>query len=230
MAQTILIADDDSQIVQIVRAYLEEAGYRVLSAREGREALFTFRHEKPDLIVLDLMMPEMDGWEVARLIRRESDAPLIMLTARTEDVDKIVGLEMGADDYVTKPFSPRELVARVRAVLRRVGGGEQEPEVLRVGELTLNKTTHTVTLADQPVELTPSEFDLLAVFMAQPNRVFSRLELLERVQGIAYEAYERTIDVHIKNLRGKVEANPREPVYIQTVYGVGYKLVDPDDG
>jgi two-component system alkaline phosphatase synthesis response regulator PhoP len=230
MAQTILIADDDTQIVRMVRAYLEEAGYRVLSARDGREALFTFRHEKPDLIVLDLMMPEMDGWEAARLIRRESDTPIIMLTARTEDVDKIVGLEMGADDYVTKPFSPRELVARVRAVLRRTGGGEQEPELLRVGELTLNKTTHTVTVAGQPVELTPSEFDLLAVFMAQPNRVFSRLELLERTQDVAYEAYERTIDVHVKNLRGKIEANPREPVYIQTVYGVGYKLVEPDDG
>jgi two-component system alkaline phosphatase synthesis response regulator PhoP len=228
MAQTILIADDDSQIVQIVRAYLQEAGYRVLSARDGREALFTFRHEKPDLIVLDLMMPEMDGWETARLVRRESDVPLIMLTARTEDVDKIVGLEMGADDYVTKPFSPRELVARVRAVLRRTSG-EQEPETLRVGELTLDKTAHTLTLASQLVELTPSEFDLLAVFMAQPNRVFSRLELLERTQGVAYEAYERTIDVHIKNLRGKIEADPREPVYIQTVYGVGYKLVDPDD-
>jgi two-component system alkaline phosphatase synthesis response regulator PhoP len=229
MAQSILIADDDSQIVQMVRAYLEGAGYRVLSARDGREALFTFRHEKPDLIVLDLMMPEMDGWEVARLVRRESDVPIIMLTARTEDVDKVVGLEMGADDYVTKPFSPRELVARVRAVLRRVSGGEQEAEVLRVGELTLNRTTHTVTLAGQPVELTPSEFDLLAVFMAQPNRVFSRLELLERTQGVAYEAYERTVDVHIKNLRGKIEANPRDPVYIQTVYGVGYRLVSPDD-
>jgi two-component system alkaline phosphatase synthesis response regulator PhoP len=176
------------------------------------------------------MMPEMDGWEAARLIRRESAVPIIMLTARVEDADKIAGLEMGADDYVTKPFSPREVVARVRAVLRRTHGElTAEPEILRVGGLELDHETHTVRLNGEPVDLTPSEFDLMAALMRRPGRVFTRMELLDHIQGEAYAAYERTIDVHIKNLRAKIEDDPRNPRYIETVYGVGYRVVGRDE-
>jgi DNA-binding response OmpR family regulator len=230
MTYKILVADDELTLLSTLRAYLEESGFAVVTATNGRDALFVTRHEKPDLIVLDLMMPEMDGWEAARLIRRESAVPIIMLTARVEDADKIAGLEMGADDYVTKPFSPREVVARVRAVLRRTHGElTAEPEVLRVGGLELDHETHTVRLNGEPVDLTPSEFDLMAALMRRPGRVFTRMELLDHIQGEAYAAYERTIDVHIKNLRAKIEEDPRNPRYIETVYGVGYRLVGRDE-
>jgi DNA-binding response OmpR family regulator len=222
--QTVLVVDDEKRIADLLRAYLEEAGYRVVTAADGRQALFVARHEKPDLVVLDLMMPEVDGWEFTRRFRQESDVPIIMLTARVEDVDKILGLELGADDYVTKPFSPREVVARVRAVLRRAGAAPRTPEVLRAGELVVDRDAHAVTLAGEPVELTPTEFDLLVTLMERPGRAMSRLELLDAVQGDAYEGYERTVDVHVKNLRRKIEQDPKDPQIILTVFGVGYKF------
>ena len=224
--QTILVVDDEKRIVKLLRAYLEEAGYRVATAPEGRQALFVARHEKPDLVVLDLMMPEMDGWEFTRRFRQESNVPIIMLTARVEDMDKILGLELGADDYVTKPFSPREVVARVRAVLRRAGAELAAPSVLRAGDLLLDRDAHSVTLAGKSVDLTPTEFDLLAALMSRPGRAMSRLGLLDATQGDAYEGYERTVDVHIKNLRRKIEANAKDLHYILTVFGVGYKFRD----
>ena len=224
--QTILVVDDEKHIANLLRAYLEEAGFRVVTAPDGRQALFAARHEKPDLVILDLMMPEMDGWEFTRRFRQNSSAPIIMLTARVEDLDKILGLELGADDYVTKPFSPREVVARVRAVLRRSQQAPPPREVLRADDLVLDTETHTVTRSGRPVELTPTEFGLLAVLMGRPGRVMSRLELLEAAQGDAYEGYERTVDVHVKNLRRKLEPDPKNPRYILTVFGVGYKLAD----
>jgi two-component system alkaline phosphatase synthesis response regulator PhoP len=225
MSRKILIADDEQHILDTIRAYLKEAGFQVVAARDGREALFTFRHERPDLVILDVMMPEMDGWEAARLIRRESDVPMVFLTARVDDVDQITGLEIGADDYITKPFSPRVLVAQVRAVLRRAYGDlSAEPTVWRWGDLELNVETHTATKDGARIDLTPSEFDLLAVLIARPGRVFTRMELLERIQGEAFAGYERTIDVHIKNLRAKIEDDPHEPLYIETVYGIGYRM------
>jgi two-component system alkaline phosphatase synthesis response regulator PhoP len=230
MSRKIVIADDELHILDTVRAYLEDAGYRVLTARNGRDALFTFRHERPDLVILDVMMPEMDGWEAARLIRRESDVPILFLTARVDDVDKITGLEIGADEYVTKPFSPRVLVAQVRAVLRRAYGDlSTEPTTWRVGDLELNAETRLVTQGGARIDLTPSEFDLLAVLIARPGRVFTRMELLERLQGEAYAGYERTIDVHVKNLRAKIEDDPRQPQYIETVYGIGYRMRGDDE-
>jgi two-component system alkaline phosphatase synthesis response regulator PhoP len=224
MSQTILVVDDEPEIVKLVRAYLEAAGYRVVTAKDGRDALVVTRHEKPDLIILDLTMPEMDGLEFTRRLRQEKDTPIIMLTARVEETDRIIGLELGADDYVTKPFSPREIVARVRAVLRRVGPEPKTPEVLRAGDLLLDRNEHTVTVAGRDIELTPTEFDLLAILMANPGRAFSRLELLERLQGEAFAPYERTVDAHVKNLRAKIESDPGEPRYILTVFGVGYKF------
>jgi DNA-binding response OmpR family regulator len=224
--QTILVVDDEKHIVNLVRAYLEEAGFRVVTAPDGRQALFAARHERPDLVILDLMMPEMDGWEFTRRFRQESEAPVIMLTARVEDVDKILGLELGADDYVTKPFSPREVVARVRAVLRRSLQTPAPPEVLRADDLVLDMEAHTVTRAGEVIDLTPTEFNLLAALMERPGRVMSRLELLEAAQGDAYEGYERTVDVHVKNLRRKLEPDHKDPRYILTVFGVGYKFAD----
>ena len=226
MSQTILVVDDEPEIVRLVRSYLEQDGYRVVTAYNGEEALYAARHEKPDLVVLDILMPKMDGLEFTRRVRREQDVPIIMLTARAEETDRIVGLEMGADDYVTKPFSPRELVARVRAVLRRAQpSDEREPApVLRAGPIKLDRTTHTVTVADEPVDLTPTEFDVMEVLLRQPGRVYSRTEILEAVQGVAFEAYERTVDAHIKNLRQKVESDPANPNYILTVRGAGYRL------
>jgi DNA-binding response OmpR family regulator len=224
MVQTILVVDDEPEIVKLVRAYLERAGYRVVTAQDGSEALWVTRREKPDLIVLDLTMPEMDGLDFTRRLRQERNTPVIMLTARVEETDRIIGLELGADDYVTKPFSPREIVARVRAVLRRVQPEPEARELLRVGDLALDRNEHSVTVAGHAVELTPTEFDLLAILMTQPGRAFSRMELLERLQGEAYAPYERTVDAHIKNLRAKIEPDPVDPRYILTVFGVGYKL------
>ena len=220
---TILVVDDERKIVQLVRDYLESAGFRVVTANDGKMAMAQFRHERPDLVVLDLNMPGMDGLDVARTIRQERNTPIIMLTARVEEMDRILGLELGADDCVTKPFSPRELVARVRAVLRRGGGAESPSAVIHAGDLTIDPEMRLVTRDSTPVELTTTEFDLLYVLAHTPGRVFSRMELLDRVQGEAFEGYERTIDVHIKNLRKKIEPDPRNPHYILTVYGAGYR-------
>jgi DNA-binding response OmpR family regulator len=223
--ETILIVDDEPKIVKTVRAYLESAGFRVLVAEEGQMALTVFRHEKPALVILDLGLPGMDGLDVARTLRRDSNVPMIMLTARVDEADKLIGLELGADDYVTKPFSPRELVARVRAVLRRAGNErEQAPLPIVSGDVKIDLERRLVTVGGQTVELTPTEFDLLVVLARHPGRVFTRLELLDRVQGYAFEGYERTVDAHIKNLRQKIEPDPREPRYVQTVYGVGYRF------
>ncbi|MBN1919696.1 MAG: response regulator transcription factor [Anaerolineae bacterium] len=228
MSQTILVVDDEIQIVRVLRGYLEQAGYRVLVAYNGEEALYTARQERPDLVVLDLQLPKIDGLEFTRRIRAEQpNLAILMLTARVEEMDRIVGLELGADDYVTKPFSPREVVARVRAVLRR-GQTQSAPAILRVGDLVLDHDRREVRRSDTPIELTPTEFDLLAVFMAAPQRVFSRAALLEAVQGVAFEAYERTIDAHIKNLRRKLEVDPADPQIIVTVRGAGYRLELPE--
>ena len=221
---TILVVDDEKKIVQLVRDYLQAAGFRVVTAHDGKMAMAQFRHERPDLVVLDLNMPGMDGLDVARAIRQERSTPIIMLTARVEEMDRILGLELGADDYVTKPFSPRELVARVRAVLRRASGTESTPAVLHAGELSIDPEMRLVTRGGKAIDLTTTEFDLLFVLAHTPGRVFSRMELLDRVQGQAFEGYERTIDVHIKNLRKKIEPDPRTPRYILTVYGAGYRF------
>jgi len=227
MSKTVLVVDDEERLVSLVKTYLMQEGFHVVTARNGREALFLARQEKPDLILLDLMMPEMDGYEFMRLHRKERETPIILLTARVEDSDKVLGLELGADDYVTKPFSPRELTARVRAVLRRSGQAAPPADVLRAADIVLDRSAHVVRVGDRTVDLTPSEFDLLAALMAAPGRAFSRLDLLDRLQGTAYEGYERTIDVHIKNLRAKIEPDSSKPRYVETVYGVGYRFA-PD--
>jgi two-component system alkaline phosphatase synthesis response regulator PhoP len=226
--ETILVVDDEPKIVKTVRAYLESAGYRVLTAGDGQMALTLFRHEKPALVVLDLGLPGLDGLDVARTLRRETDVPIIMLTARVEEADKLIGLELGADDYVTKPFSPRELVARVRAVLRRIGR-DREPALppIVVGDVTIDLERRQVAVGGLGADLTATEFDLLVVLARHPGRVFTRLELLDRVQGYAFEGYERTVDAHVKNLRQKIEPDPRQPRYVLTVYGVGYKFAEP---
>ena len=224
MAQTILIVDDETKLRDMIRMYLEQEGYHVVEAGHGREALYVARYEKPDLIILDVMMPEMGGYEFMRAFSKEAQTPVIMLTAKVEDSDKIVGLELGADDYVTKPFNVRELIARVRAVLRRTQKAATEPDLLRVADIVLDRTGYTVKVADHFVDLTPSEFEILATLMAAPGQVFSRLDLLDRVSGEAYEGYERTIDVHIRNLRTKIEPDPKHPKYIDTVYGMGYRF------
>ncbi len=225
MAHKILVADDEQAIVDTVRAYLIEAGMQVVTARNGQEAVYAFRHEQPALVILDVMMPEMDGWDAARLIRKESQVPLLFLTARVDDIDHVTGLEIGADEYLTKPFSPRVLVAHVRALLRRTYGelGTVVP-VWRIGDLEVNSETHTVTRAETKIELTPTEFELLATLIARPGRVFTRLELLDRLQGQSFAAFERAIDVHVKNLRAKLEPDPHDPQYIETVFGVGYRM------
>lgn len=224
MPKTILVVDDEKQLRTLVKAYLTQEGFRVVTAADGQEALFVARHDKPDLIILDLMMPEMDGYEFMRVYSKEWETPVIMLTAKVEENDRVLGLELGADDYVTKPFSMRELTARVRAVLRRAGSQLPEPDTLRASDITLDRAGRVVTVGERHVDLTPSEFDLLAALMSSPGRAFSRLDLLERVQGTNFEGYERTIDVHIRNLRTKIEPDPRNPRYIETVYGVGYRF------
>ncbi len=224
MSQTILVVDDEPQIVRFVRAYLEDAGYRVVTASDGQKALFVARHEKPDLVILDLMMPGMDGWDFIRRYRRERDTPVIVLTARVEETDQVLGLELGADDYVTKPFSPRALVARVRAVLRRVQAGLAPPAILRGGDVVLDREAHTVTASGREVSLTPTEFNLLEVLMSTPGRAFTRAELLDRVLGDEAYVFDRTIDAHVKNLRRKIEPDPARPRHVVTVRGVGYKF------
>jgi two-component system alkaline phosphatase synthesis response regulator PhoP len=224
MAQTILVVDDEARIAKLVRDYLERAGFDVLDARDGETALTLARLEQPDLIVLDLMLPGVDGLDICRRLRQESGVPIIMLTARVEEADRIVGLELGADDYVTKPFSPRELVARVRATLRRASGDVGPAAMLRAGEVELDTASLTASVAGEPVDLTPTEFQVLATLVRQPGRIFSREQLLESVHGTAFDGYDRSIDSHIKNLRRKIEPDPRQPHYIQTVYGVGYRF------
>ncbi|OUC05991.1 transcriptional regulator, partial [Litorilinea aerophila] len=224
MAKTILVVDDKKSLRTMVQSYLTQEGFRVVTAADGREALFVAREEKPDLIILDLMMPEMGGYEFLRVYSKEAQTPIIILTARVDETDKVLGLELGADDYVTKPFSLRELTARVRAVLRRLEKADVQQPVLQVGDVTLDRNTRRVTVDGREVSLTPSEFELLATLMGSPGRVFSRLDLLDRLQGDAYEGYERTIDVHIRNLRTKIEPDPRHPRYVETVYGVGYRF------
>jgi len=227
MTQRILVVDDDRQIVRLVRSYLEQAGYHVFTAYNGKTALHAIRRERPDLLVLDLMLPDRDGWDITRIVRGDENMaglPIIMLTARVEDTDKIVGLELGADDYITKPFNPHEVVARVRAVLRRAGGGPPPSQILQVGGLLMDLDRHEAMLDGKPVELTPTEFDLLKVLMENPGRAFTRLELIEKGLGYAYAGMDRTVDSHIKNLRKKIEPDPGNPTTIQTVYGVGYRL------
>jgi DNA-binding response OmpR family regulator len=224
MAKTILVVDDTASLRRMVTTYLTQEGFQVVTAADGREALLVARQERPDLIILDLMMPEMGGYDFIRTYSKEGDAPIIVLTARLDENDKVLGLELGADDYVTKPFSPRELTARVRTILRRVNKGASEPDLLRAADITLDRNGRIVTVGSRHVDLTPSEFDLLATLIGAPGRAFSRLDLLERLQGTTYEGYERTIDVHIRNLRTKIEPDPRNPRYIETVFGIGYRF------
>jgi len=221
----ILMVDDDRKIVELVKLYLERDGYRVLVAYDGLRALELARQKRPDLIVLDLLLPEVDGLDVCRILQTESKVPIIMLTAKTTEADKLIGLDMGADDYVTKPFSPRELLARVRAVLRRVGEETASgPAEMRFTDLLIDRRRHEVRVRDKVVDITPTEFKLLEVLAGEAGRVFTRLELLDRVLGYDFEGFERTIDVHVRNLRKKIEPDPKRPLYVQTVYGVGYKF------
>ncbi len=227
--KTILVVDDDLEITRLLSGYLQQAGYDVLLAHDGQTAMQRIRAQRPDLLVLDLMLPDRDGWDITRALRAEpatAQLPIIMLTARVDDVDKILGLELGADDYVTKPFNPRELVARVRALLRRATGAPRTAHVLQVGALQLDVGRREVLVNREEVELTPTEFDLLRTLMENPGYVFTRDELLEKGLGYAYSGMGRTLDTHIKNLRYKIEPDPREPTYIQTIYGVGYRLAE----
>ena len=220
----VLVVDDDAKTVELVKVYLVRDGYRVLTAYDGNEALKLARESHPDLIVLDLMLPGMDGWQVCRTLRSESDVPIIMLTARTTEEDKLKGLDLGADDYMTKPFSPKELAARVRAVLRRLPG-ERGPDEIKAGRLSMNLVSHEAWFDGRPLSLTSVEFKLLGILAKEPGRVHSRTSLIEEALGYDFEGFDRTIDVHILNLRRKVEPDPSHPRHIKTVYGVGYKFV-----
>jgi two-component system alkaline phosphatase synthesis response regulator PhoP len=225
MSDLILVVDDEPKIVKLAQDYLEKNGYRVASAGDGTTALAAFRHHKPDLVVLDLNLPGMDGLEVCRAIRREADTPIIMLTARVDEVDRLIGLELGADDYITKPFSPRELVARVKAVLRRARGSVQHPTMVRAGDVQLDLKSRVASRGGQPLQLTRIEFDLLATLAQHPGQTFTREQLLDRIHGdAAFAGYDRSVDAHVRNLRRKLEPDPDNPRYILTVYGVGYKL------
>jgi len=229
-SRKILVVEDEKKLVELIKLYLEKDGYQVLVAYDGRQALELARQKQPDLIVLDLMLPEIDGLDVCRILRAESEIPIIMLTAKTTEEDKLLGLDLGADDYITKPFSPRELLARVRAVLRRVGEMElgSRPQIQH-GDLFVDFVRREVFVKGKPVHLTPKEFKLLEVLIKAPGRPFTRPELLDRVFGFDYEGLERTLDVHVMNLRKKIEPNPNQPTYIQTVYGVGYKFAEEHD-
>lgn len=230
MNKRVLVVEDDPKTSHLIQAYLQKDGYRVASAFDGKQGLELARKIRPDLVILDLMLPEMDGLDVCRLLRAESKVPIIMLTARTTEEDKLEGLYLGADDYITKPFSPRELVARVRTVLRRVFDGEDEDlQDVTFGDLTISFTRHEVISRGRAVSLTPTEFKILELLARNPGRAFTRLQLVDHVRGLDFEGFERTIDVHVLNLRRKVEHNPSRPVYIKTVMGMGYKLeASPD--
>ncbi|MFL5684983.1 MAG: response regulator [Chloroflexota bacterium] len=226
MSRTILVVDDEPRIVELARDYLEHAGFRVITADDGRRAVEAARRERPDLVVLDLGLPGLDGLEVTRDLRRDGSIPIVMVTARDDELDKLLGLELGADDYLTKPFSPRELVARVKAVLRRTDRPPDPSDVIRVGELQLDVPKMRTEVAGRSIDLTPTEFTLLATLAQQPGRIFTRSQLLDALHGVAFESYERAIDSHIKNLRRKLEPDPRQPRFVLTVYGVGYRLAD----
>jgi two-component system alkaline phosphatase synthesis response regulator PhoP len=226
LMKTILVVDDEARIAQLARDYLEHAGFAVVVAGDGPTALTAVRQRRPDLVVLDLGLPGLDGLDVTRELRRGSSIPIVMLTARDDELDKLLGLELGADDYLTKPFSPRELVARVRAVLRRAERPVEAAETIRAGDVVLDVPRMRTEVAGTPVDLTPTEFQLLATLAASPGRIFTRSQLLDALRGVAFETYERAIDSHIKNLRRKVEPDPREPRYVLTVYGVGYRFAD----
>jgi two-component system alkaline phosphatase synthesis response regulator PhoP len=223
----ILVVDDEPRIAQIARDYLERAGYAVTTADNGADALTTARTRHPDLIVLDLGLPHVDGLDVTRALRKQSNVPIIMLTARVEESDKLVGLELGADDYMTKPFSPRELVARVRAVFRRVDAASDRADVIRAGDVTLDRPRLRAEVGGRRLDLTPTEFELLATLARQPGRIFTRAQLLDVIGGVEAESFERAIDAHVKNLRRKLEPDPRSPRYVLTVYGVGYRFAEP---
>ncbi len=227
MAARILVADDDPQITRLVRSYLEQAGFQVLTAADGEQALHVIRHDRPDLVVLDVMMPKRDGFELVRLLRADAHLagiPILMLTARVEDADKLRGLDLGADDYLTKPFNPSEVAARARALLRRASGALRPSPIIEIRGLRIDLEKREVAVNGQPVSLTPTEFDLLRALMQHPNRAFTRGELIDAALGYVYEGFERTIDSHVKNLRRKIEPDPGNPVYIETVFGVGYRL------
>ena len=224
MDELVLVVDDEPKIAKLARDYLEQSGFRVVTEGDGKAALDTARRDRPDLVVLDLRLPEMDGLDVCRALRRESDVPIIMLTARAEEADRLIGLELGADDYVTKPFSPRELVARVRAVFRRVQGADRQSEVIRAGDLEIDLKGHQLTRGGELVRLTPIEFDLLTAMAGRRGQTFTRAQLLDRLHNVDYGGFDRSIDSHIKNLRRKIETTPSDPVYALTVYGVGYKF------
>ena len=222
----ILVVDDEQKIIQITSDYLEAAGYAVLTADDGISALRVVDESQPDLVILDLGLPGMDGLDVCRELRNKSDVPIIILTARGEESDKIVGLELGADDYITKPHSPKELVARVRAVLRRMEKSTSDEEIFRVGKVRFDVPKMRLTIEETAIDLTPTEFALLLTLARQPGRIFTRSQLLDAIHGVAFESYERAIDAHIKNIRRKIEPDPREPMFVLTVYGVGYKFYD----
>ena len=228
--KTILVVDDEPKIATLARDYLEHAGFAVLTAGDGPSALTTIRQRRPDLVVLDLGLPGLDGLDVTRELRRDSTIPIVMLTARDDELDKLLGLELGADDYLTKPFSPRELVARVRAVLRRADRPPEAAETIRAGDVILDLPRMRAEVSGTVADLTPTEFQLLATMAARPGRIFTRAQLLDALHGIAFETYERAIDSHVKNLRRKIEPDPRSPRYILTVYGVGYRFADDRTG
>ena len=225
MAKTIMVVDDKSSVRRLLEEYLVEQGFHVVTADNGQNALYTARHVKPDLILLDIMMPQMDGYEFIRRYRKERNIPIILLTARLDETDKVLGLELGADDYITKPFGMRELLARIRAVLRRVDQKIEKPDIIRVDQIILlDLSSHLVRISDKVVELTPSEFKILEILMTSPGRVYSRLQLMEMLQGPALDGVLRTIDVHVRNLRSKIEPDASKPTYIETVFGVGYRF------
>lgn len=221
---TVLLVDDDPKIVRLLRSYLEKEGFGVLAAHDGAAALQQYRDHRPDILVLDLMLPAVSGLDVCRQVRRDGDTPILMLTARDEETDRLIGLELGADDYVSKPFSPREVVARVKAILRRARKSADRPEPVRAGRFAIDSAGFTVLADGAPVDLTPTEFRLFELLASHPGQVFTRIQMVEQIQGIAFEGYERTVDAHIKNLRRKIGDNPRDPRIIRTVYGVGYKF------
>ena len=226
----ILVVDDEQKIIRITSDYLEAAGYSILTAADGISALRVVDQSEPDLVILDLGLPGMDGLDVCRELRKKTDIPIIILTARGEESDKLVGLELGADDYVTKPFSPKELVARVRAVLRRMEKDTSDEDIFRVGEVLFDVLKMRLTIGDTPIELTPTEFELLLTLARQPGRIFTRSQLLDAIHGVAFDSYERAIDAHVKNIRRKIEPDPHQPMYVLTVYGVGYKFNDVAHG
>jgi two-component system alkaline phosphatase synthesis response regulator PhoP len=228
MNELILVVDDEPRIVKQVRDYLEHDGFRVLAAGDGKSALATARQARPDLVVLDLNLPGLDGLDVCRALRKESDVPILMLTARVEEIDRLIGLELGADDYVTKPFSPRELVARVKVILRRVKGGTHQSGLLRAGDLAIDLNGHRVVRSGETIGLSRTEFNLLAILAQHPGQTFSRAQLVERLHNVAFDGFDRSIDAHIKNLRRKLEPNPAEPRYVLTVFGVGYKFAEEE--